>query len=324
MLAGVRPEPDKARTMAAYGLPMVLASLAYQSSNLSDRFLIAWFAGEAATGVYAVAYAAAERPLGILFSWIGMSFAPVVLAAFERDGKAAAGNCVARTAEALILVGLPAGVGLALVAGPLLALLAGPAFRDQAAALTPWIAAAAVARGGVGHYFPVIFAATRSNGLLARIYVTTALLSLTANLVALPWLGLFGAALACIATNVLGLVLGAIVARPLLPVPVPWPSLLRALAGCLAMVLVLTALPELATPLADLMLRVGVGAAVYAGIMMLTDAAGCRSRWLSYRTLPGRGHQTAASEWQQTCGATVPAALGLQTGDPQQHGHHQG
>ncbi|MFN4090295.1 MAG: lipopolysaccharide biosynthesis protein, partial [Alphaproteobacteria bacterium] len=120
-----------------YGLPVSLSLALEFALGAADRYLIGWFLGDAAVGVYAASYALASRIIGIIFIWLAMAGLPLMIAALEREGRDAAVEVSRRNAEMIVLVAFPAAAGLAAVAAPLASVMVGPAFREAAAALVP-------------------------------------------------------------------------------------------------------------------------------------------------------------------------------------------
>lgn len=266
-----------ARVLWTYGMPMGLAMLMHLITQLFDRFLVATLIDEAAAGVYAVGYAAADRPLMMIFTWLGMSASPLILAAFERDGLAAAQEAMERLASLILLIVLPAAVGLAMVAEPLSAVLVGREFRGPVVQLLPWIAAASVVNGLTVHYLAVPFVLHRRTGLLAGTMAAAAGLNTVLNLLLIPRLGLWGAALATIVAYALVASVRYFFARRWLNLRLPVDDALRCIAATAAMATGLVWLP-LPHGAAGLLPSIATGAVLYATAAWALNAAGCRAR----------------------------------------------
>lgn len=268
------------RDLLVYGLPMGLAMLMHMVTQLFDRFIIAGLMDEAAAGVYAVAYAAADRPLTMVFSWLGMAASPLILAAYEREGREAAHAELYSLARMMLLIALPATVGLAMVAAPLAEVLAGPEFRGPVIELLPWIAAATLLNGLSAHYQAVPFVLQRRTGTLAATMAAAALLNTVLNFILIPWLGLFGAALSTVLAYVAGSIIRYVLARPWMDLRLPLDDTLRCGTATVAMAAALYVIP-LPDTAAGLLPSIVIGGLVYAGVAWLLDAAGARSRVLA-------------------------------------------
>lgn len=273
----VSPGSDLLYKLASYGFPLALSSLLSLIIAGSDRFFIAWLMDERAVGVYSVAYALADRPLSILFSWVGMAAVPLAFAAMERDGVAAARQIVADTGKTLILLLLPCAAGLAAIAAPMAATLVGADFRLEATHIIPWIALAGLLHGGMIHYAAHAFLITHNTRLLLVTNIATAIINVLLNLWLIPIFGLNGAIAATVITYGAGLILRVILAKRCFDLPLLWSQMFRGLLACGVMMglLKIIAFPLTFTGLA---LAMVTGAVSYAVAALLFNVADCR-RW---------------------------------------------
>ncbi|MBX4159152.1 lipopolysaccharide biosynthesis protein, partial [Lactiplantibacillus plantarum] len=102
----------------------------------------------------------------VIFIWLGAAGAPAMVMALERGGREALRRTALEQGSTLILIGLPAAVGLSLVARPMAELMIGRELRDAAALVTPWIAASSFLSGMIAYYFGFGFTLGRRTGLL--------------------------------------------------------------------------------------------------------------------------------------------------------------
>lgn len=285
---GGRFEPDRARRYANYGLPVAASLILSLVLTSTDRFLLAAFLDEAAVGLYHAGYSLASRTVDVLFIWLGAAGGPALVAALERGGREGLASEAREQASLMLLLGAPAVVGLALVAGPLCELMVGEDLRDGAAHVTPWIAASALFSGLTTYYFHQAFTLGRRTGMLIAVMAIPALANLALNLLLIPIYGLDGALWATLASYALGLAASLALGRRVLPLPVPWTSLAQAAFASAIMAVAVIFTPALGG-LAELLLKAGVGAAVYLGLVLAIDAGGLRSRGLPLIRRFGRG-----------------------------------
>jgi O-antigen/teichoic acid export membrane protein len=106
----------------------------------------------------------------------------------------------------MILIALPASVGLMLISGPLAHLMVGPALADKAARVTPWIAAGALLSGMTTHYFNTAFTLARRTRRLFVAIALPAVANLILVLALVPRYGLSGAMWATAASYGIGLI----------------------------------------------------------------------------------------------------------------------
>lgn len=262
-------------TYAAYGYP-IAASLALSLTLAStDRFLLAAFLDEAAVGAYHAAYSLSNRTLDVMFIWLGSAGAPALVMALERRGRSGLEVAAREQASTFLLLAVPAAVGLALVARPLAEVMIGEELRAATASVTPLIAASALMAGLTTYYFAQAFTLARDTKRLFAAMAVPAAANLILNLLLIPLFGLVGAASATVLAYGLGLLVTLGLGRGVLALPIPW----RALAGCAlasgVMAAFVTVLPAIGG-LPELMLKAGLGAAVYAAAAVVLDAGGVR------------------------------------------------
>ena len=89
-------------------------------------------------------------------------------------------------AQSILLIALPAAVGIAIVAGPLSEVMIGEDLREQARKIIPWIAAAGFFNGLLIHYFSEAFQLARKTAQRAILMLIPALANIGLNIVLLP------------------------------------------------------------------------------------------------------------------------------------------
>lgn len=286
--AGGAFEPARLRRHADYGVPVALSLILALVLSSTDRFLLAAFLDEAAVGVYHAGYSLANRTLDVVFVWLGAAGGPALIMALERGGRQALIPAAREQASLMLLLTVPAAVGLALVAAPLAELMVGPALARGAAQVTPWIAASGLLAGLTTHYFHQAFTLGQRTRFLLAAMALPALANLALNLVLIPRLGLQGALISTLASYALGLVASALLGRRLMALPAPWLTLAQALGASALMALAVTRVPALGG-LAELAAKAALGALVYGLAVYLLDAGALRSRaGQALRTLRAR------------------------------------
>lgn len=274
--AGGRFRRDQVKRYAAYGVPVAIALGLNIALDAGDRFLIAWFLGPEAVGVYAAGYGVADKSVGLLCAWAAAAGGPLMLAAFEREGVEGVRRVSGQAARTLLLVAAPAAAGLALVAHPLADVMIAEDMRDQSASIMPWIALSGLMSGFVLHYLSEAFQLAHRTDIRAWLMAIPAIANVALNAILLPRIGLMGAVYATVACYALALILLAVVGRRLVPLAWPWADFARIAASCSAMAIVVIALPA-PGGVAELVLKAAVGATVYAAAALFLDAAGARS-----------------------------------------------
>ncbi len=274
--AGGKVERANVRRYVVYGVPVAMALILDLILSASDRFLIAYFIDEAAVGAYAAGYGVADKTTLMICAWAAMAGSPLVMKAYEQHGRSEAERQARGLAQALILVAVPAAVGLAIVAGPLSEVMIGEVLRDQASQIIPWIAFAGLFNGFLIHYFSEAFQLARKTAERALIMIFPAALNIGLNVWLLPTIGLMGAVYATVGCYVLAVVLLAAFGRRHIAMPIPVSDLFKVAVASLAMVGSVQLIPSF-IPLLELMTKAGAGAIVYALVVVSLNAAGARN-----------------------------------------------
>jgi len=277
MMRGGQTDRARLREYAGYGLPVALSLILALVISSTDRFLLAAFLDEEAVGVYHAGYSLANRTLDVMFIWLGMAGGPAMVQALERGGRTALAETASEQSSFMVLLTLPAAVGVALVAGPLAQVMVGEALVEGAAQVTPWIAIGAFFSGVTTYYLHQAFTLGQRTKLLSVAMTIPAGLNLALNLVLIPRFGIEGAMWSTAISYAVGAVASWGLGRQAMPLPLPLEALWKAGAGCAAMAVVVLALPELGGIL-ELALKAGTGAVVYGLVVFALDAAGARTR----------------------------------------------
>lgn len=272
---GASYERDRARSYAIYGYPVALSLILALVLASTDRLLLAAFMDEAAVGAYHAGYSLANRTLDVLFIWLGAASGPALVMALERGGRAALVTAAREQAGTFYLIALPAAAGLALVAQPLSALVIGEGLRADAAMITPLVALGALLGGLTTYYFHQAFTLGRRTSLLLAAMAVPAVANVALNLILIPLYGVMGAAMATAASYAVGILASWGLGRRAIPMAVAPDALMRCAAATLVMAAAVYWLPAIGGA-AELVLKAGVGAVVYALAAWVLDAAGVR------------------------------------------------
>ncbi|MBL4870517.1 MAG: oligosaccharide flippase family protein, partial [Robiginitomaculum sp.] len=206
---------DKATRMAwlAYGVPTAIALVLDMLLSSVDRFLIVYFMDEAAVGGYAAGYGVADKTVLVLCAWVAMAGSPLIMEAYEKGGRVAAQAQAQSFVKTLLLVGMPAATGLALVAGPLADAMIGIELREQAKQIIPWIAFAGLFNGLLIHYFSESFQLAHKTRIRAVLMCLPLVMNIILNIIFIPLYGVMGAVIATLASYIMAVVLLGLVGR---------------------------------------------------------------------------------------------------------------
>jgi O-antigen/teichoic acid export membrane protein len=264
-------------TYLAYGVPVSLSLMMSLALATTDRFVLAAYLNEAAVGAYHAGYSLSNRTLDVMFLWLGMAGQPACIAALERGGREALKRTANDQASMMILVALPASVGLMLVAGPLAHVMVGSGLADRAAGVTPWIALSALLSGMTTHYFNTAYTLARRTRRLFGVIAVPAAANLVLVLMLVPRFGLEGAVWATTASYGIGLAVSIACAQRDFALPIPWVTLMKAGAAAAGMAVVVMRTPAIGG-VGELLVKAALGALIYGVLVLVLDAAGARGR----------------------------------------------
>jgi O-antigen/teichoic acid export membrane protein len=226
-----------------------------------DLLMLGFFRGPSDVGDYAVAYRIVEAILAVPAVFTAAAF-PILSAA---SGTARFSNVGSRIADAMVLAGMfVASAGVVLSPG-LVSTVAGDAYSGAASALAVLMVAT-----GLSFLTAVwgnVLITGGQTGFLLRFSAVNLSINVILNAVLIPWVGVVGAAVATLVTELLAAVVAYRRCRTRLDVRLNWPTLGRAITAGAATVGAMLLVP------ADWwVLRIPVGVATYAAALILLRA----------------------------------------------------
>jgi len=255
--------PSMVREMLHFSIPLMFSyGLAFLMTN-ADRFMINYFNGMEAVGIYVAGYAIIDRIGQMLFMAIALPSFSLTIQKLEQEGFAAARQQTYHVGVAVLALAMPACMGLMLTAPQIAAVFIGPEFRDGAITVMPWIALSTFFNGLATHYFDHAFHFAKKTHMLLWTQGSGATLNLLLNVLLIPDYGSIGAAIATLASYSLLLLLSIILGRRAFPMHFPVvPALQIAMAtACMGGAIWLVSLPP---TLMGLIATVAIGTAVYS------------------------------------------------------------
>ena len=272
---GGQYRPDVVKKYLVYGLPVSFALIMDLALSAADRFLIAYFLDTAAVGAYAAGYGVADKTVLLICAWAAMAGAPLVLSAYENEGKEAASEQGKGLAQTLLLIAMPAAFGIAAVATPLAEVMIGPSLREQATEIIPWIAFAGLFNGFMVHFYSEAFQVAKRTLESVFIMIVPTTANIILNIILLPMIGVMGAVYATLGCYILAVIMLAVIGRRYLPMPIPFIDLIKVLLACSLMVGTVMLVPAIGG-LPELIMKAVAGGTIYGVVVFALNAAGAR------------------------------------------------
>ncbi len=266
--------------LVRYGLPMTATySLAFLVGS-SDRFMLAWFLGANAPGLYAPGYDLTQFSLMMLMMVVNLAAYPMVVRALEQKGVAEARKQLENVLVLTVAVALPFATGLAICSENISGVLLGETYRETATTLIPMIAISSFLFGIKVFYLDLGFQLSNKTYLEPWVMVGAALVNIVLNFWWIPTMGLTGAAAATLVSYTVGAYLSWKLGRGAFPLPSPPPDILKIamVTGVMALSLWFT---RGSHGSAALLGQITLGAVVYTAGLILLNVAEMRKIVLS-------------------------------------------
>jgi O-antigen/teichoic acid export membrane protein len=179
-------------------MPYGLASLLRQTSTRSDVVFLGFFLGEAAAGIYNVAYRVVF-PLLFLPHFAGVAIFPLASKLYLSSRKDLE-SLFHRSMNLVILIGIPASAGIWLISEDLINLFFGKTFVESAQILhyLAWLLLFAFLKSIMGFF---LMACDRQVQW-TKSWAITACINVTGNIMLIPLFGIKGAALASLISDI--------------------------------------------------------------------------------------------------------------------------
>jgi O-antigen/teichoic acid export membrane protein len=281
--------------LCAYGVPISLTVALTVVIGTCDRFLIARFLGEAAAGLYSVAFDFTCQTLTLLMLAINMAMFPLAVRDWERHGPAAAKERMSANATLLLAVGLPSLVGMCLLAPGIARTFFGPEFRGAAAGIIPVVAVGTFLAGFKAYHFDAAFQFAHRTIYQVWIVLVATVLNIGLNLLLIPAWGIQGAASASALAFLIAIGLTAWLGRRHVALPFPFRACGQVVLACAAMGGALYPLRGFQSPTAFAG-QVALGGTIYGLILVAMNVLGLRDALVrrSRRTLDPASLDNAA------------------------------
>jgi O-antigen/teichoic acid export membrane protein len=275
ILGWARPQRRVLADAARYAAPLIPAAVAAWALDRGDRFVIGYFMGPAAVGVYSAQYALAVLLMSFQLPF-QVTLLPKVAALWDRDREAAR-RYINMSVKFFLTLAIPFSA-LMLVLAPELLRRIGNREIAEAAGLNTLLIAAGVLLWAVTLMQNQVFHGARQTKVIGATNTAAALVNLALNLALIPLFGIAGAALATLVTFAGLFAVYRSLSRDIMRLDFHAVYVLKcAGAGAAAAVV-----PYLLTPLTDarlLLACAGSGLVYVAGLLVLRAFSAAELAW---------------------------------------------
>ncbi|MDF0492823.1 lipopolysaccharide biosynthesis protein [Bradyrhizobium yuanmingense] len=271
--------------LARYGLPLTLAGLSVAVYSACDRLIVAYLLGKDAAGIFGVAADLPRQFMVMIASSVAAATVPLVFRSLSENNGEATRERLTESLELLLVVVAPVAVWLALAADQVAGTLVGIDFRAGVSALLPTLVLARLFGIANQFYVQISFQLAERPFMLAAQSFLTLVISVILMFALIGGYGLYGAALATLATEAIGFLVALVLMYRAHPVPFELNRLagVAASAAAMAAAILIARAQVGGTGLVPLVIVSLAGGLAYAAAAWLLNVANVRT--LSLRVL---------------------------------------
>lgn len=245
-----------------FGLPLSGTYTTSAILNNIDTILVFLIAGPAVAGLYALCAELARQLIMVVMEAVNLPAYPLAVRAFHKHGEAAAKQQLEVNFAYLIVISIPAVVGLNLCAGDFADVFLGSRYHEMAKLVMPLIAVSTFLRGLRVFYFDQAFHFAKETGAT---FVTTLIASVMAvglGIALIFAMGPVGASISAILASLAAVLLSNVFGRSKWAMPILYLMMLKVAVCSSFMAIAIWCIPDVGR-FATLALKVAVGIAVY-------------------------------------------------------------
>ena len=248
-----------------FAIPTVPNNVSSWVVDSSDKFVIGVFIGSAAVGCYSPGYA-----LGSILLMFLTPFAvllPAVLPEyFEAGDMDKVNTFLSYSMKYYLLITIPAAIGLSLLSKPLLYILTTDIIANQGYMITPLVALGAIFMGIYGIVNNIIILEKKTT-ILGYIWISVAVLNVVLNILAVPYLGIYGAGLATLVCYFFAFAVTLVYSKRYAKLPFDYKSIAKIIFSAAIMgIFVVFANPQ---GIVNILIVVVVSVAIYFALLLV-------------------------------------------------------
>lgn len=266
-----------AKDLVEYGLPLSFTLLVTIGLDVSDRFMLKWIHGPGAVGAYAAVYDITQMPLMLLCGVVHLAAFPMAIAAKESGNSNQLGSQLQQNGLYLLLISLPAYVGMVLMGEHISTALLGDGYGAQAHYLIPIIGAGILIWAIKAYYIDYAFQISRETRHQTIPVVLALLVNIALNVVLIPPYREVGAAVATFIAYGVGAMFAWRAAKARFSFPPTHPEAWKVLVATLGMVFPAW-LAGAIDGLVGIAVQMGVGVLAYATVLVALNFLSLREK----------------------------------------------
>jgi len=255
--------------MAKYSFPLIIGNLAAWILSLSDRYILGLFRGFHEVGIYSISYSISQYTIMILISLFLLSFNPLSIITWEKEGGKATKKFIVQATRYFLLLCIPAVIGISVLRNPILSVLSTSDYYEGAKIIP--LVALGVFFLGLTQIFDAGLCLQKKTYINMFCVTLSGILNLGLNFLLIPKYGYIAAAFTTLISYAFLLCLMIIVSRRFFLWEFPFKSLAKAICASSVMGIAVCHIGNSLTSstVSNLILGIAVGAMVYFLMLFL-------------------------------------------------------
>ncbi|KKH68194.1 lipopolysaccharide biosynthesis protein [Methanosarcina mazei] len=219
-----------------YGVPLITTLVFSWILELSDRYLIAYFNGSEAVGIYSATCQLASYPMSLISSILIFAAFPIIIDTWNLNGKEATKDLITKITRYYLLIAIPALTMVIVMAKEMMWIL-GNAYSGGSHVL-PWICFGSVI-SGLCVYVNKGMELTKNTKILSLLVGIAGSCNILMNLFFIPKYSFYGAGIATALAYVIYFIVSVIISKKYLTWSVNTNSLLNSIIASSVMGIIL-------------------------------------------------------------------------------------
>ena len=232
------PNPQNFIEYITYGVPMVPSELSKKILEGTDKFLLLFFIGPAAVGIYTVGKNA-SRPLTQLTGVFNGTLYPTITKSWDNENIADIEEIYLKIFRFYFIIGIPASFGITLLADSLIKIISTSTISVQSTYLIPVFVTGFLLRG-LANSLEYIYMSAKDTKSIALITTAAGVINAVLNIMFIPSYGMLGAAVATLVAQTVMFIFYFIKKPSQINITIPWKTISNCLFSAIVMSLSLT------------------------------------------------------------------------------------
>ena len=262
---------SKLMEMLKYGGPLIISSLAYLLLNIGDRYIIGYYMTSEDVATYSIAYNLCDYIQNTLICSLEFSLFPLIMNAWAKKDIDDVRSALSQVVKYYMFLGIPIIMVFSFIGGDIIILLASAKYKE-AANVIPLIIIGIMLKGlftplSMGLHF------RKRTWHIGILVASIAILNLVMNIILVPLMHLYGAALSTLVCFFLYILIGGLMSFRFFSFKLPYKAVARFIVSGLFIPIILkgSCFSQMSLFMVTF-LKINMALASYVFIVVILDA----------------------------------------------------